>query len=63
MAQIKAIIAERNSQAEQISLLTEQVQTLENRPVEVAVAEPDEETLKQVREEAESAWKEERSRA
>ena len=62
VAQIKAIIAERNSQAEQISLLTEQVQTLENRPVEVAVAEPDEKTLKRVREEAESAWKEERSR-
>ena len=53
VAQIKAIIAERNSQAEQISLLTEQVQTLENRPVEVAVAEPDEKTLKRVREEAE----------
>lgn len=63
VAQIKAAIAERDSQAEQISLLTEQVQTLESRPVEVAVAEPDEETLQRFREEAESAWKEERRRA
>lgn len=42
--------------------VSNQAVPLEGRPVEVAVAEPDEETLQRFRAEAESAWKAERSR-
>lgn len=41
VAEIKRMIADREGQAEQISLLQEQVRNLESRPVVVAVAEPD----------------------
>lgn len=51
VAEIKRMIADREGQAEQISLLQEQVRELESRPVDVAVAEPDAKTLHCIRKE------------
>ena len=58
VAEMKKLIAERDGQAEQISLLQEQVRELERRPVDVAVAEPDHETICKIRKEVEAKWKE-----
>ena len=51
VAEIKRMIVDREGQAEQISLLQEQVRNLESRPVDVAVAEPDVKTLHRIRKE------------
>lgn len=53
VAEIKKLIEEQKGSAEQISFLQEQVKQLEERPVEVAVSEIDEETIQRIRKEEE----------